>query len=84
MSLEQKWVLYSFGVLTASWVVLGFLWLAITFGTAPRPNSVSEVKERANRSSLWYLIPFADKTTKLWKCLSWLFGAVWLLLEFKK
>lgn len=82
MSYEQKYVLCFFGVLTALWVISGFVWLALTFASIPRPNSVSEIKARANRSSQWYLIPFADKTTKLWRYLAWLFGVLWLGLEF--
>ena len=84
MSHEQQFALYLIGALTTFWVVSGFLWLALTLGSTPRPNSISELKERANRSNRWYLIPFADKTTKLWKYLSWLFVAAMLLLEFKK
>jgi hypothetical protein len=79
MSQEQKYILIAFGVLTFCWVVSGLLWVALQMGMPSRPSSMAELKKKAANSPHWYLIPFSDRTTRIWKYLSWLTGGAWLL-----
>ena len=75
-------ILAPFLVLHCFWLVSGLGWVVAEFSGAQPPKSLGELKSRANQFPRWYLIPFHDRTLKIWKYCSWVTGFAWLAAAF--
>jgi len=82
MSPVQEAIIAVFAGVTIVWIVCGFVWLAGQARLERRPGSLAELKQRANASERWYLNPSSDRTTRVWKYISWIAGAAWLIAGY--
>ena len=82
MSPFQKIIIAVLGSITAAWVLWAFAWLASQLRSSSPPRSFGELKSRSEKYSVWYLSPLSTRAVRIWKYLSWIAAAAWLIAGY--